>query len=244
MARLDGRTLLLTRTKDDSDDWAGQLAAEGADPIVLPCIETENLANATRSAALKAAVVRADWLVFTSKRGVDACRDAIGAFDASRLKIAAVGEQTAARARERFGRVDMIGGGTAARLGNEFARLVGPGARIVLALAANAGTGLENALAATGAIVSRFDVYRTIPCPARRPKRALSTLGADTVIFASPTAVTGFDNQVKIDLSPKIVTIGPSTSQAVRQHDWPIAAEAREPSLSGIIESLVETAHG
>ncbi|MNC95772.1 Uroporphyrinogen-III synthase HemD [compost metagenome] len=63
------------------------------------------------------------------------------------------------------------------------------------------------------------------------------------MIFASPTAVAGFANQIDVDKSGVFVTIGPSTSKAVRERRWDVAAEAREPSLSGIIASMLETTH-
>jgi uroporphyrinogen-III synthase len=91
--------------------------------------------------------------------------------------------------------------------------------------------------------VARFHVYRTIPASPVEPKRRLSEFGSDTVIFASPTAVTGFDNRIEVDTEQQFVTIGPSTSAAVREHHWDIAAEAKEPSLSGIIDSMLETDH-
>jgi uroporphyrinogen-III synthase len=113
----------------------------------------------------------------------------------------------------------------------------------VLALASNAGPDLASRLAAAGAVVKRFDLYRTVPARPVDPRRPLSGLGCDTVIFASPTAVAGFANQVAVDKAGVFVTIGPSTSQAVRERSWEVAAEAREPSLSGIIASMLESTH-
>ena len=55
--------------------------------------------------------------------------------------------------------------------------------------------------------------------------------------------MTGFDNQISGDIEQQIVTIGPSTSAAVRKHNWEVAAEAKEPNLNGIIESILETGH-
>jgi uroporphyrinogen-III synthase len=113
----------------------------------------------------------------------------------------------------------------------------------VLALAENAGDVLARTLAAAGAKVTRFDVYRTVPAGGGEPKRRLSTLGAETIVFASPSAVTGFDNQIDVDIEPQIVTIGPSTSAAVHAHDWVVAAEARTPQLSGVIDAILEATH-
>jgi uroporphyrinogen-III synthase len=242
-ARLEGRKVLLTRSADDSADWAETFAAEGALPIVLPCIESAPAIDPGLGARINAALASADWIVFTSRRGVDAFAGLAEAEPPASARLAAVGDATAERMCERFGRVDLTGAGTAEALAAELATEVREGDRCLLALAANAGDVLERRLAEAGARATRFDVYRTIPAAAARRKRALSTLGADIVIFASPSAVTGFDNQVDVDIDAQIVTIGPSTSAAVRAHDWLVAAEAKEPSLSGIIESLLETVH-
>jgi uroporphyrinogen III methyltransferase/synthase len=105
-------------------------------------------------------------------------------------------------------------------------------------LAENAGDTLERALTAAGAICTRFNVYRTIPASPAATKRAMSTFGADNVIFASPTAVQGFVQQVTVDVPIKVYTIGPSTSAAARAAGLTVTAEAREPSLEGILESM------
>jgi uroporphyrinogen-III synthase len=246
MPRLAGRKLLLTRSADDSAEWVGKLAAEGATPIVFPCVRSEPLGDAALAGRLAAAISRADWLVCTSRRGVDRVADFAGKALPSALKLGAVGAATAERFRGYFGRCDLVGGGTGAALGTELAATLAArpdprsDARVVLALAANAGPDLANALTRAGAAVERFDVYRTVPAGPLDPRRPLSGLGCDTVIFASPTAVQGFANQVEVDRTGQFVTIGPSTSKAVRARDWDVAAEAREPSLSGIIASMLE----
>jgi uroporphyrinogen-III synthase len=242
MSRLAGRTVLLTRSAEDSAEWASVMAGEGALPIIFPCIAAETCDDAELAAQVTAAVDQADWIVFTSRRGVDAFTELVRSNPPASARLAAVGDATAERLRERFGRVDLIGGGTADALGAELATTAA-GSHYVLAVAANADDRLERRLTEAGAVVTRFDVYRTLPAARPARKRALSTLGAGTVVFASPSAVTGFDNQVDIDIEPQIVTIGPSTSAAVRAHDWVVAAEARKPSLSGIIETLLETVH-
>jgi len=245
MPRLTGRKLLLTRSADDSAEWASALAAEGATPIVLPCVRSEPLGDVALAGRLAAAIARADWLVCTSRRGVDRVAELAGTVLPASVKLAAVGKATAQRFREHFGRCDLAGQGTAAALGAELVARTDlrPGARLVLALASNAGPDLAARLRAAGSTVERFDVYRTVPAGPLDPRRPLSGLGCDTVIFASPTAVQGFANQIEVDRTGQFVTIGPSTSKAVRARHWDVAAEAREPSLSGIIESMLEATH-
>jgi uroporphyrinogen-III synthase len=242
MATLRGHRILVTRSGDDSADWAEALAAEGADAIVFPCIDTENVDNPALNERLAAAVDGADWLVFTSRRGVDAYVSLIGRKLPTGLRCAAVGGTTAARVEKLFGRVELIGGGNAMALGRALAAdpSIAAGARCVLVLAENARTFLERTLTEAGGQVERYNLYRTIPAEPIDPKHRLSALGCDTVLFASPTAVTGFVNQVNVDKPGQMVTIGPTTSAAVRAQHWEVTAEAKEPSLSGIIDSLLE----
>jgi uroporphyrinogen III methyltransferase/synthase len=139
-----------------------------------------------------------------------------------------------------LGRVDVVGGGTAAALA---ATLVEVGdlerrPRALLALAENAGDTLAQALTAAGAECTRLDVYRTVPIAATGARRPLSALRVDNVVLASPSAVTGFVHQVDIDVPVKIYTIGPSTTAAARGAGLGVTAEAPEPSLEGILEAM------
>lgn len=230
----------MTRSSEDCDEWAAQLERAGATVIALPCIAAEPIDTAALRRELAASVNDADWLIFTSRRGVEAFAALHPAQLRPAIRIATVGASTGAAARARFGRVDHVGAGTGAALADSLpadARF-SAGARCVLALAANASPKLERKLADSGASCTRFDVYRTVPAAGREPKQALSALRADRILFASPSAVEGFLNQVDLDAAATVVTIGPSTSAAARSRGLTVAAEAREPSLQGLMEAI------
>lgn len=253
---LAGLRVLVTRGAEDCAEWAERLAAHGAIPVLLPCIRTEPIDTPALRDALGRAVRGADWLVLTSARGVAAFASLAGRQLPPRTRVAAVGEATAAAARQAFGRCDLIGAGTAERLGDalaaELQRDAGGhrkrgrtaesdpvfGAHVVLAVAANAGTVLADKLERAGARCERFDVYRTVPAPVASPKRALSSLEADNVVFASPSAVMGFVQQVNMDTAAAIYTIGPSTTAAARATGLAVTAEARTPSFEGVLEAM------
>jgi uroporphyrinogen-III synthase len=234
------RRVLLTRSEEDNSDWAEKLAERGAESVALPCIHCEPIDTPALRTNLAAAAAAADWLTFTSRRGVEAFA-ALHPRPLPRTRVAVVGAATATAARELLGHMDLVGrDGTAASLGATLARDgdLSYRRRVLLALAENAGDTLERALTAAGATCTRFNVYRTIPAPPAATKRAMSAFGADNVIFASPTAVTGFVQQVTVDVPIKVYTIGPSTSAAARAAGLTVTAEAREPSLEGILESM------
>jgi uroporphyrinogen-III synthase len=231
---------LLTRSAEDCADWTARLARHGIDAVSLPCIRTEPIVSAAARAALAPAVASADWLVFTSRRGVEAFV-ALGAPPLGReCRIAVVGASTAEAAEAELGRVDIVGAGTAAALA---ATLVDVGdlkrrPRVVLAVAENAADTLERTLTAGGASCTRLDVYRTVPAPIADPRHPLSALHVDNVVLASPSAVTGFVRQVAVDVPAKVYTIGPTTTAAARNAGLAVTAEAREPSLEGILEAM------
>jgi uroporphyrinogen III methyltransferase/synthase len=238
MKRLSGKRILVTRSVDDSAEWAEQLTRFGATAVTLPCIETEIIDTPELRAQLASAVAQADWIVFTSQRGVEAFA-ALHPAAIGNARVAAVGPATGEAARARFGHVDLVGRGTAARLAATMLAegVLNDNPRVLLALAGNADDLLERALQAA-ARCTRLDVYRTIPKTAGAAKRAMSTLGADNVLLASPSAVTGFVNQVDLDVPVSIFTIGPSTSAAARAQGLAVTAEAATPSLVGIVEAM------
>lgn len=239
-ANVSRRRVLLTRSEEDCAEWAVRFARHGVDAAALPCIRCEPIATPAAKAALAAALPSADWLVFTSRRGIEAFVALDPPALPTRCRIAVVGATTAEAARAELGRVDLVGGGTAVSLA---ATLVDVGdlrrhPRALLALAENAGDALEQALTSAGAECTRLDVYRTVPAPPAQPRHPLSALRVDNVVLASPSAVTGFVHQVEVDVPVEVYTIGPSTTAAARGAGLTVTAEAREPSLEGILEVM------
>lgn len=230
--------VLLTRSAEDCAEWAARLAAHGLGAVALPCIRCETLASPEIKAALADVLPRADWLVFTSRRGVEAFAALEPPALSPDCRIAVVGTATAEAARAALGRVDLVGGGTAAALAATLAQSGIAGRRMLLALAENAPDTLARALGEAGAECTRIDVYRTVPAPPLEPRRPLSTFGVDNVVLASPSAVTGFVHQVELDVPAKIYSLGPSTTAAARRAGLAVTAEAREQSLEGILEAM------
>jgi len=235
------RRVLLTRSEEDCADWAARFAQHGAEAVALPCIRAEEISTPAVKAELTRTLLESDWLVFTSRRGVEAFAALTDARPGQNCQIAVVGASTASAAKAKLGRVDVVGaGGTAAALA---ATLVDVGDLqrhpcVLLALAENAGDALEEALTAAGARCTRVDVYRTVPAPPAEPRRPLSALRVDNVVLASPSAVAGFVHLVDADVAVRIYTIGPSTTAAARGAGLTVTAEAREPSFEGILEAM------
>jgi uroporphyrinogen-III synthase len=245
-----GVRVLLTRSAEDCAAWAAELERRGIASASLPCITTEIIDSAELRERLEASTREADWIVFTSRRGVEAYgRLLAGELPRRRpLRVAAVGAGTAEAARQGLGRVDLVGeAGTAESLASALIAAVQadsvppPNVLVLLALAQNAPDTLARALGAAGIACRRFDVYRTVSAEPLTAKPPLASLGVDAVLLASPSAVRGLANRVEIDAaSPALVTIGPTTSAAVRKLGLEVAGEAREPTLDALIAALLE----
>ena len=234
-----GRRILLTRAEEDCSAWAAELESLGAAAVVFPCIECEDVDTPELRIRLAAELPRARWLAFTSQRGVAAFAKLRGDPLPPALRVAAVGPATAEAARAAFGRADLVSpGGTAASLAGALGTALGTGDRVLAAVAENAGVALEHTLRCAGHTCTRLDVYRTRPAPERPPRRPVSSLGADAVFLASPSAVTGFVNRVWLDTAPEVFTIGPSTTEAARAAGLEVTGEAPRPGLQGLLEAM------
>ena len=256
MDRMTGQRVLVTRAAEDCAAWASRLADAGAVPLMLPCIECHPIREPYVRARLAEALPKTDWLVLTSRRGAEAMRQMIDAIDWSpadkeamaAIRMAAVGPATAAAAASLPGQVELVApSGTARSLAEALAARLGTlttdgpahaRPRFMIAVAENAGNILEETLEQVGGDCLRFNVYRTIPAAPTTPKQALSELGADKILLASPSAVTGLVNRLVLDAAAEVLTIGPSTTRAAHAAGLTVTAEAARPSLEGLMEAM------
>lgn len=227
--------LLLTRSAEGNAAWAPHVRAAGATPVELPCLHTEAL---PASDALRDALRTATWLVVTSARGVDAVAWLLeGA--AVGLPVAVVGDATAAAARRHGWDVRLVAPDRmAASLGTALRTRFTPVDYALVAVADRAGDALERAL---GEQARRVEVYRTVPA-APAPPVDLATLGLAAALLASPSAVEGLTNQATVPPDLPLVSIGPTTSAALRRAGLAVSAEAAAPSIAGLLAAVAATA--
>jgi len=96
------KRVLVTRAAHQAEDFAAQLAARGALPVIAPAIEIGPPDDARDAlGAIRELHVYA-WVAFTSRNGVDAffegfASPAAGAAALACVKVAAIGSKTAQR---------------------------------------------------------------------------------------------------------------------------------------------------
>jgi uroporphyrinogen III methyltransferase/synthase len=245
---LFGRRVLVTRPAHQADDFALSLWEAGAEPIVAPAIAIGPPDDPAAAHGAVARVREYDWVVFTSRNGVDAFFDVLGELgrDARAFgdaRIAAIGPKTAEALARRGIRVDLI----PAEFVNEAvaAELLArsaAGDRVLVYRAQEARDVLPETLRANGRVVDVVAAYRTRFVD--DPEMGAKAERADIVTFTSPSTVAGFVHNVDgagTLLAGKIVAaIGPITANAAREAGIRVDVVAEEFTVDGLVRALTE----
>jgi len=253
--RLAGRRVLVTRAAHQAGRLSDGLRALGAEPVEVPVLEIRPPESFEPLDAALRKLDKYDWLVLTSANTVRvlAERSAVLCLEELQpesLKVAAVGEATAKEAHHTgyiltFVPVSYV----AERL---IEGLIGQvtGLRILLARAAVARDVIPDALRAAGAVVDVVDAYQNV-LPESAPellRQALAT-GVHAATFTSSSSVTHLAEAARragVEFPPAgipAVSIGPITSQTLRDFGWPPMAEANPSEISGLIAAVVRVLH-
>jgi len=211
----------------------------GAVAIDWPCIQTRLLhEGATRLVQL---FHGADWIAVASKRALAALVELGPQLELAGKRWACVGPATAAAAR-KAGATDVLvaQGGTARCLAQDLLGQLRPGQRVLLLGAAAGRPDFAQAFEEAGAPLDELALYETLR---RAPAPASALEKVDAIFFASPSAVhgcfqSGTLGQRSAAHAALAISIGPSTSAALFEYDVPVAAEALERDLGGLLEAL------
>jgi len=232
MSHASDKSVLLTRSADDNATWAEELRARGFQPIECACLELVRLPGGPD---LEQSILNSDWLAFTSRRAVEVLHDELPELS-GKARLAAVGPATAERLRAHYGRCDIESAeGTGADLGVALAR---EGATAPIVFAAHGGrTDVEDELAASGVRALRVELYTMRYIRGPLPT---SASGASAAFFASPSAVHAFVHRGPLPVDCLHISIGPTTSAALRDHNLPVHAESHTRDLDGMLQALAQ----
>lgn len=252
MARLDGRTVVVTRGKGGEDALSARLAELGASVRELPSIAFAPPADPAPLDAALRELDRFAWVVFASATAVErtlARAAALGvppaAFAARRL--AAVGPATAARLARDVRAPDLV---PQEARGEAMAAALAPavaGASVLLPRPAEGRPELLAGLVEAGARVTAVEAYRTVPAP----PEALAPLAGwlergevDAVAFASPSAVAAVVGALGARQAllgrALLAAIGPTTAAALAAAGLPAGAEPATHTGRALAEAVAE----
>jgi uroporphyrinogen III methyltransferase / synthase len=256
---LFGKTVLVTRTRQQAGELAIRLAALGACVIEAPTIELAPAADIYSIDRVLTGLKNYHCAVFTSANGVDATWQRMRKLNldarAFPNRVAAIGEATAEALRhigiapdiipEEFlgeklaaGLIERLGGSNSGDL---------KGLRFALLRADIARPALEDLLKNAGAVVDDAAVYRTV-LPTALQAAALAAIQegrADWITFTSGSTAKNLYALLPDVLREMVkkcrrISIGPITTQALAELGWPPTVEAQRHDISGMVEALLE----
>lgn len=240
---LFGRTIVVTRAREQASDLRAQLESLGATVVELPSITIEPVEFTVPDLSQYA------WLVFTSGNGVAAWFDrglAPAGLDARALgglRVAAIGPGTAAALKTRGIVVDLLPERFVAEaLLDAFPAPEAPGARVLLARAEQARDVLPEGLGGRGYSVEVLPVYRTVQAEPDADALARVRAGdVSAITFTSSSTVRNFVDLVggALDPQPTVISIGPVTSDTARELGLRVDAEAATHTIPGLVATLI-----
>ena len=252
---LFGWRVLVPRTKEQAGSLSERLRGYGAVPEEVPTISVEPPRNPLQMDKAVRGLVegRYEWIAFTSVNAVKAVREKFEEYglDArafSGLKIAAVGDKTAAAIAAWGLRADLVPTGEQSAAGlladwPEYDDLLDPINRVFLPRADIATENLVAGLIDLGWECDDVTAYRTVRAtPPPAPTRdAIKSGKFDAVVFTSSSTVR---NLVGIAGKPHpstiIAVIGPATAKTAEEHGLRVDVLASRPDVEELVDALAD----
>ncbi len=249
---LFGRTVVVTRAREQASDFKALLGQWGAHCIEFPTIAIQPPASWEPLDQAIARLASYHWLIFTSVNGVAFFLERLRALggdirDLKGIRLAAIGPKTAEALENRGLRLDLVPREYRAEaileaLGADGVR----GLRVLLPRAMEARDILPDTLRQWGAEVDVVPAYQTV-LPDHESSRVLEALRAgevDCVTFTSSSTVTNFlrmfarDKILPVLEGVAIACIGPITAETAQKQGLTVSimpADYTIPALASAV---------
>jgi uroporphyrinogen III methyltransferase/synthase len=234
-----GEVVAVTRARAQASELAKRLRELGAAVVETPAIRIEPRAFEAPDLG------RYSLICFTSPNGVRILFDGLPG-DARTLagsRVAAIGPGTAAALRARGIEADVVPKRFVAEGLLEALRSEAlAGQRVLVARAADARDALPDGLRELGAEVEVLPLYDTVAEPLTESQRS-ALASATYVTFTSSSTVRFFlERGGALPHGARAVSIGPVTSETLREHDIEPDVEAERHDLDGLVDALTADA--
>jgi uroporphyrinogen III methyltransferase/synthase len=243
------KNIVVTRDSQGNAELACKLAAMGARAIEYPAFKIQDLTDSEEFNQAVKEIANFNWVFFTSPKGVKLFFGALEKLNKDArvfggTKIACIGSQTAAEL-DNFGiKADFTPKFfTSIEFARSFIKEHNPaGKKILLLRSALADNELAEKLSGNQAHVRQVSIYS-----AEKIKNDVSSLARqfksdkiDWITFASSFAVKCFFEDFKLkDLQKvKIASIGPATTEALKEIGITPAVEPAEHTIDGLIDAM------
>lgn len=238
-------TILLTRSEHQANPIKSELETLGFQVLTQPAIdilppeswqEIDNVCGQLQRGDR-------DWLIFSSSNGIRFFFDRAAPYQAENIKIAVVGSGTDAALYERIGRyADIVPQTYTAEGVVEALSMEASQGKHFLHLRANRGRDvIKNHLTALGGFVTEIAVYRSVDRPHPEPMimNLMQQGRIDYVTVTSSAIARSLVNMFgELLRQTKLISISPVTSKMLMELGFPPHREAKEFSLTGIVNAL------
>ena len=250
---LAGTRILVGRARHQANSLSAGLRSLGASVVEIPFIEIRKPQSFQPLDDALKNLKRYDWLILTSVNGVEAMWERRRRFRLTRrhfqhLRIAAIGPATKRALLKSGLKVKMVPEEYVAESVVKGLRDKVSGKRVLLVRARVARDLIPEELRAAGAEVDVVEAYETVvPKKSGERLRALmkdSTRRPHLVTFTSSSTARNFAELLGDAKAPSLrnvefASIGPVTSGTLRKLQLPVAIEAREFTMGGLIRAIV-----
>lgn len=254
-APLFGKSVVVTRSRETASKLSNQLSCLGANVIELPAISIQPAVLTDEEERIIIDTSSYDWIFFTSQNAIEPYFEIFYrfGFDSRKLanvKIAAIGSATADALREKGIIPDLVpdvftSQGLLDKFRNcpdaKFAK------RVLLPRADIASDDLTVGLREMNIDVIEIDIYRTLPAEIdKKDIELIMREPVDYVTFTSSSTVDNFckavgkDDFVELSNRAKYVSIGPVTSEKIRELGGRVFCQASVSNIAGIIDAIIE----
>ncbi len=249
---LFGQGIVITRPKEQAEEFAQLLRQQGARVIYFPTIKVVPTAAGQKLDQAIGNVEAYQWLIFTSANGArlffkrfsELGRDIR---DLKGVRICTIGPATAVVVEERGIKVDLVPESFVAEgVVRAFQNQGISGQRILLPRAEVARDVIPEGLTQLGAQVDVVNVYRTVSSGVESGGlRGLISKGdVDVITFTSPSILKNFMEIMGEDFhlpsSIRIACIGPVTAAAVKKAGLKIDIMPERYTIPGMVEAMVD----
>jgi uroporphyrinogen-III synthase len=251
---LKGKTIVLTRTVDQSKESAEVFIKLGADVIIFPTLDILPPHSWDEFDALMSERDKINFIIFTSSHSADMflkrCADLNISFDFSGKKIVAVGNKTAYVCEKLGIPVHIIpkkfsGEGVVDELANYKIK----NKIVFIPRSAIGRDDIPSGLEELGAILKTAPVYNiALPAPenSNRSLKKLQNNKPDIFIFTSPSTFKNFLEIVKPEDTVSyfkeylIAAIGPTTKAAIESKDVKVDIIPDQFTIEGLSGAIVD----
>ena len=250
---LFGKRILITRSREQSKKMAERILSQGGKPILFPTIQIKDPDDFSALDVAFAEMSKYDWVIFTSVNGVDGFFRRFFSLDRDIRELAgpkfgAIGPVTAQAIRKHGIKVELLGEqfvaeGVLEALRDEDIK----GKRFLIPRAEQARIILPEGIINRGGSVDLVTVYKTVlpdQADVESIRLALSNGEIDVITFTSSSTVSHFaeligrQNLQELLQGTALASIGPVTSQTIRDLGLKPTLEADEYTVDGLLKSI------